>query len=471
MKSIRRHLVFTLLAGFAALWAASSVTLCVAVRAHLLAGFDSGLRTKMQALATLTEDEKGSIELDFASEFMPSFERRDAPDYFQIWRADGGTVERSKSLHDSSLARPEVAHDSFAFTDITLPDGQPGRAAITRFAPHIADEKIHPPRAGGEQVTLVVAIHRRELDRVLGFLKTTLLALGAAMIAGSALVVTAAVRTGLRPLAGVAERAAGISATSLHARFSTDDLPCELIPICTRLNDLLARLETSFDRERRFSADVAHELRTPIAELRALAEVALKWPDDPAANAAAMRDTLAAAQQMESIVTSLLALIRCESGSEPVRREPVALCELVGETWKPLAQKAAAKNLAVTFDIPAGLTLDTDRTLFRSVLVNLLDNAVEYTPSHGAVELRAHLDGSTFTLSLANTADNLRADDLANLFERFWRKDSARSDQHHSGLGLPLAKAFCERLGLRISARLADSSTLLLTVKSADILA
>jgi two-component system sensor histidine kinase QseC len=122
----------------------------------------------------------------------------------------------------------------------------------------------------------------------------------------------------LRPLSSLAKRAETIHASSLQLRFPTDNIPVELLPIAQRLNDLLARLEASFAREQRFSADVAHELRTPIAELRTLAEVALKWPDD--VNQAALKEALNIALQMESVATGLMALARCDG--RPAHSQP-----------------------------------------------------------------------------------------------------------------------------------------------------
>jgi len=290
-------------------------------------------------------------------------------------------------------------------------------------------------------------------------LATVLLLVGASMAAITVLVVSVVVRRGLQPLAQLAERAGMIDAASLQLRFPMEQLPAELLPIAGRLNELLARLEAAFERERQFSADVAHELRTPIAELRSLTEVALRWPDDAAATKRTLQEALAIALQMESVVTRLLALARCEAGQMAVRREPVAVAALVAELWEPLAEPARQKNLIVTIGVPAEAQWEADPALLRGILANLLANAVEYCPAGGSVEVR--FDGNE--LRVANATDNLSESDLPHLFARFWRKDPARSSGTHCGLGLALARAFARAMECDLKASL-SSFTLTMTL-------
>jgi two-component system sensor histidine kinase QseC len=263
----------------------------------------------------------------------------------------------------------------------------------------------------------------------------------------------------------VADQAAAIDASTLQTRFPAQEMPLELRPICERLNELLARLEQSFERERRFSADAAHELRTPIAELRSLAEVALKWPSGDGEAKTSFADTLAAARQMEGIVNGLLAITRCEAGKQRTVREQVEVAKLVDELWQPFVDKARSKELSVTRDVPAEARLETDRALFGSILNNLLSNAVEYTPPKGSIRIRYHLQDNRWVVTVANAVGNLRAEDLPHLFQRFWRKDTARSTPEHSGLGLSLARAFAETLGMTLRAELVTEQELALTLE------
>src|SRR5262249_5544979 len=141
----------------------------------------------------------------------------------------------------------------------------------------------------------------------------------------------------------------------------------------------LGRLEASFARERRFSANVAHELRTPIAELRSLAEVALRWPDT-----GNFRDVLDIAVQMERMVTNLLSLAGCEAGHEELVVERVDLAQAVREAWRPFESTAAARQLATSFELAPANT-NGDRAILGAMLANVYSNAVDYTPEGGEI--------------------------------------------------------------------------------------
>jgi signal transduction histidine kinase len=293
-------------------------------------------------------------------------------------------------------------------------------------------------------VLLVVASDRRELNATLYRLIGVAGGAGLLLLGATLVTIPLILRRGLQPLERLGDQAAKIDAKSLAVRFPTAELPAELQPIAGRLNELLGRIEASFERERRFSADLAHELRTPLAELRTITETALKWPEarDPAVD----RDTLAIALQMEALVTSMLMLARGEKGQLQARRENVELAPLVEEAWRAQAARAEARGLKVALDLLA-ITVTADPALLRTVLANLFDNAVEYTPPGGEVAIHLRTAGAQATLEVANATDNLTPADSARLFERFWRKDPARSGGRHFGLGLSLAASCATAMG------------------------
>lgn len=465
--SIQRRLIVGLGLMGLTLWGGAACALYLTLRAGLIAEFDQALRANAQGLATLAENSGGVIKFDPAGDLMPAFERRERPDYFELWLPDGSRLARSRSLRKGSLPRRGGSLDQPECWNLTLPDGERGRAAGVRFAPAADDENPPPPSRANDEVVLVMARHRADLDRRLTRLATTLIVVGILAATVGALLAALLVRRGLKPLSRLAGEVAAIDASTLQRRVGTDSMPSELLPIGRRLNDLLARLESSFARERRFSDDVAHELRTPIAELRALSEVALKWPDDDEANRHAIQEALGVALQMESIATRLLALARCEGGLLPVNTAPVPLGPLIQELWKPLAEQAAAKNLAVDLGALDGACWNTDPVALRTILTNLLSNAVEHSPAAGAVLVRfAETKARGGRLVISNTTDDLEPGDLPHLFERFWRKDGARSSSIHCGLGLALSKAYAGALGLHLTATMTRPGELTIELAS-----
>ena len=461
MKTIRRQLTRKLLLTVGLLLGAGGLDrLSSAPARRCRASSTRRSAPRPRRWPRLTEQKGSRPEMDFSDEHMPGFEEGGA-DFFELWDAEGRTVERSRSLRDGHLP---------------LPPRHAGKAGV--LEPDIARGPEVP--SGGLQVPsarlgatsrrssslpeaiLVVASVRRELDRTLATLQLVLAGSGLLLLAATALVVPRVLRRELKPLQTLAAEAARIDAATLSARFATEGLPGELAPIAARLNELLARLEDSFERERRFSSDVAHEFRTPVAELRSLAELAIKLPDTRAADAD--HETLAIALHLESILTRLLALARGERGGLPVQRERVELAAFVRDVCDPFREKAAARELDFKVRAPASAQAETDPVLLRSILRNLVDNAVAYTPRGGAVEVEAAADNGRLTLRVVNTTDGLEERDLPHLFERFWRKDAARTADGHTGLGLSLARTFAAAIGCELSATLVGPARLVVAL-------
>ena len=490
MKTIRQQLTRKLLVAFAAPMLVGGVFVFLYVRGELVTQFDAALRAKAMAIATVTRQRGDRIDVDSSDRFMREFDGPDAhsetegPErdeatslgreagvpvasaFFQMWRADGMTIERSESLGERDLTLPESrGAKDLRFKNMTLPEGVRGRAVIFEFVPRVPREQRATTQA--TPVLLVVAVSRRELDRRLAVLALMLSAGGLFLLGATSVVVPRVLGRALKPIGELAVRAERIHAGTLSVRFPSDGLPAELVPISRGLNDLLARLEASFVRERQFSGDVAHELRTPIAELRSLAELALKWPEsrDPATD----RDALHIAVHMEGIVTRLLELLRSERDQLAVSSESVSLDAMLLSVWSGVADRAAAKELDVAWDVPIAAPFDTSPVLLRSILANLIDNAVEYTPAGGHVRVVGRVADARFAVTVSNDVHEIRADDVPKLFDRFWRRDPARSGDAHSGLGLSIARAFAQALGCELTAILEADSRLVFTLSGPQL--
>jgi two-component system sensor histidine kinase QseC len=448
MRSIRRQLTLTMLCGFGLLVVFSSLIIYFLTRITLLNEYDSVLRAKAFTIMSLAEQGRDGIQVEIPRTLFLGAMADENSVFFELWQTNGVVCARSESLKDATLPLRFGSQAQPLYWNFELPNGFPGRAIGLKFVPQIDDEdagKITPVEA-----IVMVAADRRSLDRTLEILGAVLVMSGLLTIIITIPMVNISLRRGHAPLEVLARQAAAIDADSLKSRFPVDSIPEELRPIAGGLNDLLQRLESSFERERRFSADIAHELRTPLAELRALAEVELKWPDGEPSEK--HRETLNIALQMEAMVTRLLELARSEDSKIPLKFEPVQIAPLVDEIWRPLAGKAKEKNLVFNFNVPPDATILTDRTLVRSILANLLSNAVEYTPCEGRGEIR--WNARPEELAISNTVHDLTAADMPHLFERLWRKDKSRTDREHCGLGLVLCHTFAELLGLGLKATL-----------------
>ncbi len=467
MTSMRRRLVIGQVVALGAILAILEAFADHEMRTELVRQFDATSEAKARALATLVERTATGFVFEYSEATMPEFVREVAPEYFEVRRLDGTVLERSRSLKGSSLSVPTGASATAATWALTLPDGSPGRVAQVRFEPAPEDEvAVTQAPSTGRAATLLVFVARSSagLRDALLSLRLRLLAGGVLLLAAGAFVTSRLVSRGLAPVARLGETVASIGPANLGARIPAEHQPGELEPIRLRVNDLLERLEQAFDRERAFTADAAHELRTPITEIRAAAELALRHPDDPEAVRHAIETSASSSVRMQRLVESLLLLARSEGDRLDLRPEAVELTALLRRLWQPFESRAAERSLAVSFGPDAPVVVITDPTLLGVVLSNLLSNAADHTPRGGSVEIGAAASGDSAIARVRNSVEGLRAEGLPLLFQRFWRGDASRTDGSHAGIGLSVAQGVLRRLGGSIRAELPRAGVLEVSV-------
>lgn len=466
MRSIRRQLTRKLLRAVLAILVAGLAALYFGAREVATDQFDRTIHAKALAISTLTFQTNEGIHCDFSDRFMQGFEDEKPRDYFQLWAKDGREIARSESLpKGKNLPRRAGKANDPDDWNLTLPNGRPGRANGYAFRPNVRDQQL---RGRETELYLVVASDRAELEETLWQLLGLSAGWGLLLVGATLWVIPRVLRRELAPLDQLGERAAKIDADSLSTRFVADDLPVELRPIALKLNEVFARLQLSFERERRFSADLAHELRTPLAELRTMAESAIKWPESRDPNQD--QEVLAVARQMEHIVTNILALVRGEQGQLHVEWETIPLAPLITQTWSRFADRAVERNLRVSVKLESGKAR-IDPALLRLILNNLFDNAVDYTPSGGVIEITSRREEKRLLITIANSTVDLEPGDLAKMFDRFWRKESARSGGLHVGLGLSLSKAFAEAMHWSLTATWAEERRIIFHLQQSVALA
>lgn len=451
MKSIYRLLSGWLLAGFGVAGLGTGFLIYSAVRHGLEGRFDAELRAMSSEVRFLLPEGR-QLRQAQPPAYWFDFYRPDSGLYFEAWDEYGVFSDRSASLGARELPRPASFAAEPRFWNATLAAGERVRLVAQQYRQAV------PGSSGAEMfpINVIVARDRRPLDVALRRLLAATVSGGVLLVPVFLAIVWLAVRRGLRPLRDFADRTAGFGMDSLHERFATSGLPAELVPVSRRLNELLARLEAGIERERRLNQDLAHELKTPVAELKTIAEVALAWPAADAAQS--FQAVLAAANQMQTMIGNMLMLARWERQTERPAMEAIAVDRLLEEGWLACAAAAQAKRLRVRTAIPTGATVQTNPELLRIVVGNLFSNAVEYCPPGGELSVDVQTDGAQFQLAVANTVENLDAEAAAHLFERFWRRDPARHGNGHAGLGLPLAKTCAAVLGLSLAAVLDETN-------------
>jgi two-component system sensor histidine kinase QseC len=405
------------------------------VDAELYRRFDAGLASRAQAL-TAYLGAPGAGKRPPIEALLPQFNSQGHTDFYQVWDGRGAVLARSASSHGRDLVRPAQASANGAYYDLDLPDGHRGRA-LARVVPLPAED----PRGA---LLVVVAEEREALDALERRLHRILLTgTGGALLL--VLLLTAwSLRRALAPLDAFGRAVAELPLDGSARPPPGDDLPSELAPVAGKLAATLERLLAALDRERRFSRDLAHELRTPLAEARLLAELAAREPGAVSGNLAPLGAALA---DMADIVDGLLYLARVEAGSERPQPDPLDLAALLAAQAERCRAPAAARDLGWELHTEPCWVL-ADAALLGRLLAILCDNAVQHAPPGD--RLLAHCTCNPPGLWLDNAAPQLAADDLPRLDERFFHR--AKGDHAaHAGLGLALARALAEVLGLELS--------------------
>ena len=298
--------------------------------------------------------------------------------------------------------------------------------------------------AAGQSYSIQVAQDRssdEQLEKKFGLL---LIAVLTASILASAVIAITVTRRGLRPLGEMTESLERIGPTHLNERVAPAGWPRELQPLAIAFDDMLDRLEDSFTRLSQFSADLAHELRTPIANIMGEAQVALTRDRPPGEYREVIESAIAECERLSGIVDNLLFVARVDAAREPIQRKSF--------DGRAAAEKIAAFYRAVAEDRQVAITctgegeIYADPVLFERVVSNLVDNALRFTPDGGAIKISITICDTNSEVVVNDNGSGIAPEHLPRVFDRFYRADSSRSSDG-AGLGLALVKSIVDLHG------------------------
>jgi heavy metal sensor kinase len=273
-------------------------------------------------------------------------------------------------------------------------------------------------------------------------------------------------RRAFRPVDEITHRAEQITSRNLSLRLPVGDTGDEIERLSIALNQMIARLDESFQYIRRFTADASHELRTPLTvlrgELEAIAQ-SLEYPRNPQHTDmdSVARDTVGSlleeTERLSRIVESLLAISRLDAGEAQMEHVNFDLAELAVTTTEQMRLLAEDKNVSLVCETNGSVEVQGDRARLKQVVVNLLDNAIKYTGEGGEARVRVRSENAQALLEVADTGIGIPAEALPHLFERFYRVDKARSRQMGGvGLGLAIVKSIVTAHGGRVNVESAE---------------
>lgn len=268
-----------------------------------------------------------------------------------------------------------------------------------------------------------------------------------------------AVRRGLSPLQSIRAEAAAITARRLNARLPVDTVPAELADLARTLNDMLARLETSFQRLSDFSSDLAHELRTPVSNLMTETQVTLVKARTPEQYREVLASNAEELERLSRMISDMLFLAKADNDLMVPHQESVDLQEEIRslfEYYEALTEDAGIRMICIGAGVVQG-----DRLMLRRAISNLLSNAIRHTPAKGEIQVRLNADPSgELCLAVENTGDTIPHEHLPRLFDRFYRADASRQrSSDGAGLGLAITQSIVRAHGGTVSVRSGDGRT------------
>lgn len=475
MASTRTNITLAFVAALVAVTAALGLTLWTVRNASLYRDVARYAATQADVAVTLIRDAGEAAQSvivgpDTAAEALQITPRLQAlldafPDYVVVLDRNGTALYQSTAVRRLSSAEADSLLEKLA----VLPDDSaavvqmPTIDELVVFAREIGGTSTSTGRVIVGSPTSRVSSLPREYRIVLFFIAPLIIALAGWRAWAVSGLTTRRIDRINRNVAAITD------GRSLHRRLSVENVGEDLEELVGTLNAMIARLETSFLGLRRFTADASHELKTPLAVLRADVERAMSEPVSQSERMIALEEALQETTRMADLVESLLTLARADEGRFDIHREPIALKPLVQDIYETAVILGEGAGVAVNLPFTDEVTVMGDPTRLRQLFLNLVTNAIKYTPAGGKVELGLGVHPDNVTFAVRDTGIGIAAADVPHIFERFWRADRARSrmsERGGFGLGLAISQWIAQAHGgtLTASSRLGRGSLFTVTL-------
>ncbi len=404
------------------------------------------MQEQAQNIIQVTEiNERGQFEIDLEDLANHALLDTTADPWFMLVTATG-TVLVEYGIDE--MVRDDSMPDSMVFNNVILPNGSAGRLLRWAYVP-----RIEEPSETNDPVPLVLSLAttREPLDTTLRSVLAGIVVAGVVLLIITIPVVLLAVNWALGRLHQLQVSVENLDVDKLDQRLPEQIQPKEVRPLVAALNRAFYRIDEAYQREKRFTADAAHELRTPIAELRTLAEVELQrlQNTDDSSQIIYLNDILAISKQLDVLVSALLAIARSEEIRKSVPDDMVDLAALTAYTLAGL-QDRTGSVCTIQTRLPDHVQIKSSAELLKSMFSNLMINACHYTNDHERIAIELATHATSITWSISNPTQSLQTVDLADIAKPFWQKDENRSGTERFGLGLTLVEAYANALGIKV---------------------
>ncbi|MBI2857958.1 MAG: HAMP domain-containing protein [Chloroflexi bacterium] len=445
-RSIKFRLTIWYLLGIMALLLVFGGTAYFMLSRSLYQGLDSSLQARVTEIQFSTEEAgndrrgRGGGGDDDREDIRVTFVER-LNEMVRVYRADRNLEERFGANVDvGNIDRivQQALGGTVGFSTSLTPDGQSIRLYAAPFSNAFNARVIVIGRPTADITTALNAF--RQVLIFSGGAVILLAALGGVLLADRV----------LRPVDRITRTARDIGERDLSRRIDVQTTD-ELGRLAATLNNMIERLEVAFGRQRQFTADASHELRTPLAVIQAESTLALEKERTTGEYRKSLELVVQETEYMSSIIGKLLFLARSDAGKEPLSIEPVNLKGMLQEMGADVQALAREKDLQLNMEQLQDATIRGDRVKLRQLFLNILQNAVRYTPAGGRITASLARKDKTAVVSISDTGIGIAPEHLPHIFERFYRVDKARSRaEGGAGLGLAIARQIAEAHGGKI---------------------
>jgi signal transduction histidine kinase len=453
MRSIQAKLILWISAVIVTVLLLGSVFIYGSVKQSVYDQVDSDLAQLLSMQMLELEFADGKVEHEWLYEIEQDAQRS-LQDYVQVWHLGSRETLRSPALGAENLPKLGYAGGGFEYGHRVLSGGTRLRAVGTFLSPTIdeSSEEILPQTH--KQYMMVLARPVNAIDQGLHKLFWGLL-IGMCLAVGlSVLVVVLVIRASLRPIQRLEKDVDAVDVNLPQHRLSLpDNFPVELDGLVRRYNDLFERIARVRLRERKFSANAAHELRTPLAGIRAVLEQAIARPREMHDYQERIASALEISESLGVLVNRLMWFSRLQSGTQSVELAEFELRPLLENRLELCANEQSERSLRLSCEWPPeAIRLQSDPTMVGILFGNLIGNAFTYADANSEVKLSVKSEACSVHVDLSNDASGLQTGDLEQLYEPFFRGDAARSSGgDHSGIGLALCHEISRLLGVLLN--------------------
>lgn len=400
--------------------------------------FKTGLKEQMEQIKILINDHSS-----------PIVDNKNSHYFYQIWK-NNQTVKRSLNLRpypELDLHHTKIATNSNQLVQVTMPNNAPGQALSSSY--------VHRNKDGSsDYMYITVATSTKSLTRITGLLDILLIGSFLLSMIIIRIVTKKIVNQGLQPLDSLNQQIKTFNNnddSNKHFIFTGDKNYSEIDLIINELNNFLSINRNSIENEKRITSDIAHEIKTPIAELITLTEVHQRFPDDERLAKTFTDDILQISNRMRIIVENLLLLQRTSSTIE-LYKEPLYMMVLLDEIQQRLAFKYSNITSRMTINIQLKSAIIADEFSLKTILTNLIDNALFYSLPDDNIKINVLDNTQQISIEVVNIATiHYSTTELEKLIQPLYQYDSSRSNDSRYGLGLSIVSNICKINNYRLS--------------------